>query len=229
MFNIENLKKTYLNPYGQSETIYQADLHIDTGELVAFMGMWGSGRTALLKTLSFSERPDEGKIYLNHLNVTDYTLLQLSTFRRHFVGILSLETYLINNLTVAENMALMLKGHQKTVEEEREAIIQIAELLKVEKLLHKYPSQLSTIQNRIIQLVCVLINEPKLLIINDIESLFGNQNVQIMNLLNQLNYEGMTIIIGTNSETYAHSTQRIVRLHEGHVVEDEVIIEVSVV
>jgi putative ABC transport system ATP-binding protein len=219
----------YLNPKGHSDTIHGLDLHIDAGETIALMGDAQSGRTALLKIISFSERPDGGKIFFNYLNITEYTLLQLVEFRRRFAGFLSTDSYLINELTVLENINLVLKNQNKTKNEQVLLIEETVERLKINDLLDKYPSQLSALQQRIVQLACVVVYQPKILIIDDFEGLFGEFNFDMLNMMDYFNCLGMTIIMGTNSETYAHNNQRIIRLFDGHIVEDEIIIEVAVV
>jgi putative ABC transport system ATP-binding protein len=229
MFTIENLQKVYLNSSGKADTIHALDLHIDAGETIAVMGDWHSGRTALLRIVSFSERPDGGKIFFNYLNITEYTLLQFVEFRRRFAGFLSTDSYLINELTVLENINLVLRNQYKTQNEQMLLIEETVERLKIDNLLNHYPSQLSTLQQRIVQLACVVVYQPKILIIDDFEGLFGEFNFEILNMMGHLNCLGMTIIMGTNSETYAHNNQRIIRLFDGHIVEDEIIIEVAVV
>lgn len=229
MFTIENLQKVYLNSEGRTDTIHALDLHIDAGETIAVMGNWNSGRAALLKIISFSERPDGGKILFNYLNITEYTLLQLVEFRRRFAGFLSVDNYLINELTVLENINLVLKNQPKTKNEQMLMIEETAERLKINHLLNKYPSQLSILHQRRVQLACVVVYQPKILVIDDFEGLFGEFNFEILNIMEHLNCLGMTIIMGTNSETYAHNNQRIIRLSDGHIVEDEIIMEVAVV
>jgi putative ABC transport system ATP-binding protein len=229
MFTLENLQKVYINSTGNSDVIYGLDLHIAAGETIAVMGDLHSGRTALLRIISFTERPDGGKIFFNYLDITEYTLLQLVEFRRRFAGFLSADSYLINELTVLENINLVLKNQQKTKDEQGLLIEQTVERLKINHLLNKFPSQLSILQQRIVQLACIVVYQPKILIIDDFEGLFGEYNFEMLNLMDHFNCLGMTTIIGTNSETYAHNNQRIIRLFDGYVVEDEIIMEVSVV
>lgn len=229
MFTIENLKKVYLDSQGNTDTIHSLDLHIYSGEAIALMGDCQSGKAALLSIISFSERPDGGRIFFNNLNITEYTLLQLVEFRRRFVGFLSMDSYLINELTVLENINLVLKNQYKTKNEQVALIEETVERLKIEYLLNKYPSQLTTLQQRIAQLACVIVYQPKILLIEDFEGFFGNFNFEILNMMEYLNCLGMTIIMGTNSEMYAHHNHRIIRLFDGHLVEDEIIIEVAVV
>lgn len=154
---IENLSKTFLN----YQALNQINLEVKTGSLVALIGPSGSGKSTLLRIIAGLEMPDEGRIWLGGKNAT-----YLSVQERD-IGFVFQNYSLFNNMNVYENIAfgLQIRGIERIDIAYR--VEQLLQLIQLEKLATRYPSQLSGGQKQRIALARALASNPKILLLDE--------------------------------------------------------------
>lgn len=154
---VENLSKTFLN----YRALDQINLEVKTGSLVALIGPSGSGKSTLLRIIAGLEMPDEGRIWLGGKNAT------YSSIQERDIGFVFQNYSLFNNMNVYENIAfgLEIRGIDTTSIANR--VKQLLQLIQLEKLATRYPSQLSGGQKQRIALARALAINPKILLLDE--------------------------------------------------------------
>ncbi len=198
------------------------DLAIEPGEFVALVGPSGSGKSTLLNLLGGLDRPSTGELWLNGTALHTATEADRTLHRRQRIGFIFQSFNLLPRLTAVENVAipLMLSGVSLA---EREA--RAKELLEKVGLGHRldhYPTELSGGEQQRTAVARALIHNPSLILADEpTGNLDSKTGEEVMALLKALNREqGITLIVVTHDEEVAAYADRIVKLRDGHIVEE---------
>jgi len=196
---------------------------IGKGELTFITGPSGAGKTTLLKLIYCSERPDSGQIVVN-----DWTVSKLKQksipFLRRSIGIVFQDFKLLNNLTVFENVALALRINGMSSKKVKDHVNAI---LREVKLFHKaniYPLQLSGGEQQRVVVARATVTKPEVLLADEpTGNLDADNTGVIMNLFNEINSRGTTVLIATHHEGLYHGSGRRVFYLKDHHVDKEFI------
>jgi putative ABC transport system ATP-binding protein len=196
-------------------------LDIPEGDYVAIMGPSGSGKSTLLNLLGCLDRPTAGSFFLGDEDVAQLDDDELSEIRASRIGFVFQSYNLIPQLTVQENIEVPLYYMGQLTPENRQRCTDLAEMVGLgDRLLHR-PMQLSGGQQQRAGIARSLANDPYFVLADEptgnLDSVTTNE---ILDLLDQLNLAGKTIIIVTHEEEVAARARRIVKLRDGKLQSD---------
>lgn len=222
ILKIENLKKMYGKGENLVNAVDDVSFSIERGEFIAVVGPSGSGKSTLLHLIGGVDRPNDGKIYIEGTDISNYNSKELALYRRRKVGIVYQFYNLIPNLTVKHNIELPLTLDGRRVNEE--LFDDIVNKLGISKKLNNFPSELSGGQNQRVAIARSLIYEPSLLLLDEPTGNLDRKNSnEIIEILKYFNHtSNQTIILVTHDESVALESDRIITIVDGKIAGDEI-------
>jgi putative ABC transport system ATP-binding protein len=214
-----NLTKVYAANSIETVALRDINLTVREGEFVSIMGPSGCGKSSLLNLLSLMDKPTSGELYFMDKPTSQLSDRQRTELRRYYIGFVFQSFNLIEELTVAENIALPLI-YQRVPEAERiRRVNQVMEQLDVLHKGHFYPMQLSGGHQQRVAVARAIVAKPRILFADEPTGNLDSQHGQeVMEILSDLNDKGTTIVMVTHSPQYAEFSQRTIHLFDGQVV-----------
>ena len=223
LLKAEHLSKVYGTGENEVRALDDVSFLIQPGEFVAIIGPSGSGKSTLLHILGGVDRPTSGHVYLDGKDVYSQNEEQLAIFRRREVGLIYQFYNLIPVLNVEENLTLpvLMDGRQVN----RERLMELLEILDLEKRRGHLPNQLSGGQQQRVSIGRALMNAPAIVLADEPTGNLDSKNSQeIMELLKLSNQKyGQTLVVITHDENLALQADRIISIEVGKIARDEVI------
>jgi putative ABC transport system ATP-binding protein len=210
---------------GASEVVALADvdLTISRGEYVALIGPSGSGKSTMMNVLGCLDLPTSGSYTLDGQPVAGLTEDELARVRNRKIGFIFQSYHLMPRTTLVDNVAqpLIYRGIAPAARRER-AHAALARVGLEARTLHK-PNELSGGQRQRVAIARALVGKPEVLLADEPTGNLDSKTArEIMEVFGNLNAEGMTLIIVTHDPAVAAHARRVVRLHDGRIVEDRV-------
>ncbi|WP_457444975.1 ABC transporter ATP-binding protein [Roseateles sp. P5_E4] len=223
MFKLKHLTKTFHTGDIETTALDRIDLDIEAGEYLAITGPSGCGKSTLLGILGLLDAPSGGEYWFDGHNVAGWSEKQLNTLRRGRIGFVFQSFNLIDDLSVAENIALALEYGELPARARRERIAEVMERLGIAHRAGHRPSQLSGGQQQRVAIARAIAARPALLLADEpTGNLDSAHGAEVMRLLRELNAEGTTLVMVTHSLEHAAQASRTLRLLDGRVVVDAV-------
>ncbi|MBT8317774.1 MAG: ABC transporter ATP-binding protein [Lutibacter sp.] len=222
MIKIEKLHKSY--PIGKDSlhVLKGLDLHIKEGEFVSIMGSSGSGKSTLLNIVGLLDVHDEGNYYLNGQLIENLDEKKAAILRNKFLGFVFQSFNLITYKTAVENVALPLYYQGMARKERQEKALKYLEKVGLKDRANHLPSELSGGEKQRVAVARALATNPKVVLADEpTGALDTATSDSVMELLKDINREGMTVFVITHEEDIAEQTDRIVRLKDGVIISDE--------
>jgi len=217
----ENINKTYGSGEGIVTAVSDISFQIESGEFIGVMGESGAGKSTLLSIMGAMNAPTSGRFAVDDIDIYSLGQEKQADFRREFLGFIFQSFHLVPYLTVFENVMLPLtivkkgKSQKRTMVED--ALSQVRLLDKADRL----PNQISGGEKERVAIARAIVNEPPVLLADEpTGNLDTKTTAEIMELLQNLNTEGMTIIMVTHSPECARYARRIMQVSDGRLVED---------
>ena len=220
LLEVKNVKKIYTTRFGsnQVEALRDVNFTVERGEYVAIMGESGSGKTTLLNTLAALDKPTEGKVYLKDRDLGKLKEKEIATFRRQNLGFVFQDFNLLDTFSLKDNIFLPLVLSGKKYPEMEKRLKPIAEKLGIEKLLEKYPYEVSGGQKQRAAIARALITKPQLILADEPSGALDSKAADsLMNLFTTINQDGQTIVMVTHSVKAASSAKRVLFIKDGKV------------
>lgn len=220
LLEVKNVKKIYTTRFGsnQVEALRDVNFTVERGEYVAIMGESGSGKTTLLNILAALDKPTEGKVYLKDRDLGKLKEKEIATFRRQNLGFVFQDFNLLDTFSLKDNIFLPLVLSGKKYPEMEKRLKPIAEKLGIEKLLEKYPYEVSGGQKQRAAIARALITKPQLILAGEPSGALDSKAADsLMNLFTTINQEGQTIVMVTHSVKAASSAKRVLFIKDGKV------------
>lgn len=220
LLEVKNVKKIYTTRFGsnQVEALRDVNFTVERGEYVAIMGESGSGKTTLLNILAALDKPTEGKVYLKDRDLGKLKEKEIATFRRQNLGFVFQDFNLLDTFSLKDNIFLPLVLSGKKYPEMEKRLKLIAEKLGIEKLLEKYPYEVSSGQKQRAAIARALITKPQLILADEPSGALDSKAADsLMNLFTTINQEGQTIVMVTHSVKAASSAKRVLFIKDGKV------------
>ena len=218
MIDIRNVRKVYPNG---SEALKGVSLHIEKGEFVFIVGSSGSGKSTLIKLLMKELDPTSGSIIINGTDTTKIERKDIPYLRRN-LGVVFQDFRLLPDKTVYENVAFAMRVIEAPSKAIKRNVPTVLSLVGLQKKMRAYPNQLSGGEQQRTALARAIVNNPPILIADeptgnlDPETAWG-----IMNLLEDINSKGTTVVIATHAKDIVDAMQkRVVTLNKGVIVRD---------
>mgnify|MGYP000344455014 CR=1 FL=1 len=217
----ENLTKIYGDGENAVHALRGINLTVEKGEFTAIVGTSGSGKSTLLHMLGGLDRPTTGKVMVDGKDIFSLSEEQLTIFRRRKIGFVFQSYNLVPVLNLYENIVLPLELDGKKID--REYIDQIAETLGLKDRLEALPNQLSGGQQQRVAIARALINSPEILLADEpTGNLDVHNSMEIMELLEEINRRGTTVLVVTHSrEIVAEMGKRVITLTRGVLTGDQ--------
>lgn len=220
MIELRNLERSYPIASGRSWVLRNIKLDIAEGDFISITGPSGSGKTSLLNVLGMMDHDWSGEFAFDGHKVQGMSAKQRQAFARDKVGFIFQHYHLIDDLTVAENLDLPLQYRDVPAKERAARVGDVLDRFQIVGKKDLYPNQLSGGQQQLVAVARAVIARPRLLLADEpTGALHSSQGQMIMDLLQQLNGEGMTIVQVTHNEAYAKRAKRVVSLFDGWLTE----------
>lgn len=200
------------------------DVHLDiqAGDYLSIMGPSGSGKSTLLNMIGLLDRPDSGHYWLNERDVSQLADDQLARIRRNEIGFVFQSFHLIPRMTAAENVELPLVLEGMEVAERKERVAAVLSAVGLTDRAHHRPDQLSGGQRQRVAIARSTILSPSILLADEpTGNLDQASGKDIIEVLESLNRQGMTLIMVTHDADLGNRTQRHVKMLDGRIVEDK--------
>ncbi len=218
MIVLENLVKTYAD---EVQVLDHLNLNIMKGEFVSIMGSSGSGKSTLMNMVSALDRPSSGTIYMDEIPVHLEAERNLVDFRRSKTGFVFQNHNLIPHLSLLENtlIAGYLSKTKKGIIRDRAS--RYFQMLEIDRIKDRYPSQVSGGQAQRAAIVRAIINQPLLLLADEpTGNLNSSASNKVLNCFSELNRAGQTIMMATHDVGSAVTGDRVIYLKDGRVVDE---------
>lgn len=223
MLRMENLEKVYRTDYIETHALNQFNLHAAKGEFLAVMGPSGSGKSTFLNIAGLLDTFEKGEYLLDGQSVSGMSDAQRSKIRNEKIGFIFQSFNLIPDLNIFDNVDVPLRYRGMPKKERRERIEAALGKVGLSGRLQHLPSQLSGGQQQRVAIARALAGSPKLILADEpTGNLDSRMARQIMELLEQINTEGTTIIMVTHDAELARRARRQIHLLDGRMLDLEI-------
>ena len=207
MIKLDNIHKSYTTGTNSLHVLKGISAHIRKGEMVSIMGSSGSGKSTLLNILGILDGYDKGSYLLNDIPVNNMTERKAAWFRNNYLGFVFQSFNLINYKNAMENVALPLY-YQKVGRKKRNIMaMEYLDKVGLKEWAHHLPSEMSGGQKQRIAIARSIISKPKVIFADEPTGALDTQtSYEVMDILKQINEEGITIVIVTHEEDIAEKT-----------------------
>ncbi len=223
MIRLEQIHKTYHNG-SPLHVLKGIDLEVEKGEMVSIMGASGSGKSTLLNILGILDDYDSGNYYLNNMLIKNLSETKAAEYRNRMIGFVFQSFNLISFKNAMENVALPL--YYQNVSRKKRNMLAMEYLEKMGLREHAFhlPSELSGGQKQRIAIARALIAQPQIILADEpTGALDSKTSLEVMDLLKEVNNEGMTLVIVTHERDIAVRTNKIIHIKDGIIDSTEIL------
>lgn len=220
LLEVKNLKKIYSSRFGAQQCVALSNVNftIEEGEYVAIMGPSGSGKTTLLNILASLDRGTSGEILLDGKNMNKIKEQELASFRRNNLGFVFQDFNLLDTFSLKDNILLPLVLSKMDYKNMQERLSKITKPLGIQDILEKYPYEVSGGQKQRCAVARAIITNPKLLLADEpTGALDTKASNNLLNIFNEINESGQTILMVTHSTKAASHAKRVLFIRDGEL------------
>ncbi len=220
LFEAKNIRKVYKTRFGGTsvEALRNVSFTVEEGEYVAIMGESGSGKTTLLNILAALDKPTEGTVILDGMDLSEIKDKDIAMFRRDNLGYVFQEFNLLDTFSLEDNIYLPLVLAGMKPEEMKKRLDAIAGPLGIEKILKKYPYEVSGGQKQRAAVARAMIINPRIILADEpTGALDSKSSDELMELFKKVNRLGQTILMVTHSTKAASHASRVLFIKDGIV------------
>lgn len=222
MIELHDIGKTFYSKEGEHKALEHVNLSISDGDMFGIIGESGAGKSTLVRLLNLLERPTEGRIIIDGVDITDYQGKQLRELRAS-IGMIFQNFSLFQQRSVLRNVMFPLEIRREPRTQSEQRARELLHVVGLDGLEDRYPSQLSGGQQQRVAIARALANSPRYMLCDEATSALDSRTtVQVLDLLSRINVElGVTMIIITHSLAVAQrACNRIAVIDAGHIVEE---------
>ncbi len=220
MIELKHIDKIYnYKKDNEFQALYNVDLHIDKGEMVAIMGRSGAGKSTLLHILGFVDTFEDGEYYLEGHQVKDFGEAKRARIRNEKFGIIMQDFALVDNFSVIENVMIPVDFSKKKGKTKKVRVNEALKSVGIEELAYKKVSKLSGGQKQRVAIARAIVNNPAIILADEPTGSLDTKTAdEIMSVFKQLNKADKTIIIITHDINIAKQCERIIEINDGRIV-----------
>lgn len=221
ILELDNIYKDYITGKMVVPVLKDVCLHVEEGEYVAVMGPSGSGKSTLMNIIGCLDEPTSGSFLLNGKNVIGLSDNEIADERLHNIGFVFQTFQLLPRQTALDNVALPLVYAGVSKKERKKRAAQALERVGLGDRMDFLPTQLSGGQKQRVAIARAMVNNPKILLADEpTGALDSKSSVQVMELFQKLNDDGVTIIMITHDSDVANYAKRTVYIFDGELSEE---------
>ena len=218
ILSMQNICKAYQNGKLTVPVLHDICLEMDAGEYVAIMGPSGSGKTTLMNIIGCLDKPTSGTYLFSNRDISTRTDDQLASIRNRHIGFVFQSFYLLPNLSALDNVALPLMYGDIPKKRRLEMAKDALRTVGLEDRMSFRPNQLSGGQCQRVAIARAIVGRPRLLLADEpTGALDSASGEQIMDIFDQLNADGASILMITHEQAVADRAQKIYHLHDGRL------------
>lgn len=219
ILKIENIEKYYGNKSSLTKAIDNISFSVENGEFIAIMGASGSGKTTLLNCISTIDKVTSGHIYIDGEDITMLKGNKLNKFRREKLGFIFQDFNLLDTLTASENIALSLTIQNVPNKEIMSKIKKVSQDLNIEKVLNKYPYQMSGGEKQRVASARAIVTDPKLVLADEPTGALDSKSAKmLLERFEYLNQENSSTILMVTHDAYTASyASRVIFIKDGRI------------
>ena len=219
MIEFKNVSKTYSTG---TEAVHNANFKIEKGEFAFLVGASGSGKSTLIKLILKEEEPTEGNIIINGKDTTFLKPKRIPYLRRS-MGVVFQDFRLLSDKTVYDNVAFAMNIVKATPKHIRRQVPMVLSLVGLSGKAKVYPHELSGGEQQRVALARALVNNPSMIIADEPTGNLDPETAwDIMNLLNEINLRGTTVVIATHAKDIVDAMKkRVIEIEKGIIIRDD--------
>ncbi|MFV0371038.1 MAG: ABC transporter ATP-binding protein [Azonexus sp.] len=221
VIRVEGLGKSYQTAAGEFPALRGVDLRVEAGEYLAIMGPSGSGKSTFMNLLGCLDRPSRGAYHLAGADVAQMDKDALARLRNHTLGFVFQGFNLLPRMSLQDNVALPLvyAGVDKAARRARARVL--LERVGLGQYADSLPNRISGGQQQRVAIARALVNQPRLILADEPTGNLDSQTSEdIMALFDELNRDGITIVLVTHEPDIAEHAKRQVRFRDGQIISD---------
>ena len=221
MINIQNVNKVYRNGRLELQALFNINFKVEKEEFVSIMGASGSGKSTFLQILGCLDHATSGTYILDGINISEANDKDFSKIRNQKIGFVFQSFNLLPKLTITENVELpMMYAGIKPKERRERAVDALIKVGLGNRIKHR-PNEISGGQRQRVAIARALVNNPAIILADEpTGNLDSKSSVEIMNIFQGLNNEGVTIVMVTHEPDIAEFTKRKVVFRDGIIIDD---------
>ena len=207
--------------YGSVNALSNINLKVKKGDWLAIMGSSGSGKTTMMNIIGCMDRPSNGQVLIDGIDISKESQKNLTNIRREKIGLIFQQFHLISYLTALENV--MVAQYYHSMIDEKEALEALRKVGLADRAKH-LPSQLSGGEQQRVCIARALINNPEIILADEPTGNLDEANeIIVIEILKQLHKEGATIIVVTHDPEVGDEAMRKITLDYGKIINDKLL------
>lgn len=228
MLKLKNVSKYYYQDGVVAAGFTKINLDLNLGEFVVITGESGSGKSTLLNVLSGLDTYEDGEMYINGEETSHYTEEDYLEYRRKYVSNIFQNFNLVNSYTVYQNIELSLLMNGKTRKEAKKVVLDLIDKVGLKKFKNTMVSKLSGGQKQRVAIARALANDTPIIVCDEpTGSLDSKASLEIVELLHNISEGKLVIVVTHNKEEIEKYATRLIRMHDGKILENKVVKEAS--
>ncbi len=221
VLKLDHINKDYISGKLVVPALKDVTLHVEEGEYVAIMGPSGSGKSTLMNIIGCLDVPTSGEFMLNGQDVLSLNENQLADERLNNIGFVFQTFQLLPKQTALDNVALPLVYAGVSKKERKERAREALERVGLAERVSFVPTQLSGGQKQRVAIARAMVNHPKILLADEpTGALDSKSSIQVLELFQKLNEEGVTVVMITHDANVAKHAKRVVYIFDGELYEE---------
>lgn len=224
MITFNNISRSFIGDEVETVAIDEMSLTIEKGEFLSILGPSGCGKSTLLNVLGMLDHIDSGEFKFADQQVETLNESQRAQLRKTNIGFIFQSFNLIDELSVEQNIELPLYYHKVPKAERKRRVEAVLERVDIAHRRHHLPAKLSGGQQQRVAIARAIVTQPALILADEpTGNLDSTNSCQVMELLQELNQEGATIVMVTHAPEHVHYGTRVIELLDGKIRHDSLV------